>query len=166
MLDGTFSLTDHDGNAVTEASYRGRFMLIYFGFTHCRKVCPRSLACMTAALDELGDAAGRIVPLYITVDPERDTPETMKIFLEANFPRFTGLTGSREAIDRAKASFRVFTRKGPDPEDAEGYAVPHTAFAYFLGPDGTYLTHFMDTADSGKMAGGLRDMLAKAGATA
>lgn len=166
MLDGTFSLTDHDGNAVTEASYRGRFMLIYFGFTHCRKVCPRSLACMTAALDELGDAARRIVPLYITVDPERDTPETMKIFLEANFPRFTGLTGSREAIDRAKASFRIFTRKGPDPEDAEGYAVPHTAFAYLLGPDGTYLTHFMDTADSGKMAGGLRDMLAKAGSTA
>lgn len=164
MLDGTFALTDHDGNAVTEASYRGRFMLVYFGFTHCRKVCPRSLACMTAALDELGDAGRRIVPLYITVDPERDTPEAMKAFLEAHFPRFTGLTGNREAIDKAKASFRVFTRRGPDPEDEEGYAVPHTAFAYLLGPDGTYLTHFMDTADAEKMAGGLRDVLAKAGA--
>ncbi|MEQ8266492.1 MAG: SCO family protein [Parvibaculum sp.] len=164
MLDGTFSLTDHDGNAVTQASYRGCFMLVYFGFTHCRKVCPRSLACMTAALDALGDADKRIVPLYITVDPERDTPAAMKAFLEANFPRFTGLTGSREAIDRAKASFRVFTRRGPDPEDEEGYAVPHTAFAYLFGPDGTYLTHFMDTADDAKMAGGLRDVLAKAGA--
>lgn len=166
MLDGTFALTDHDGNAVTEASYRGRFMLIYFGFTHCRKVCPRSLACMTAALDELGEAAGRIVPLYITVDPERDTAAAMKIFLDTHFPRFTGLTGSREAIDKAKASFRVFTRTGPDPEDKEGYAVPHTAFAYLFGPDGNYLTHFTDTADAEIMAGGLRDRLAKAGAAA
>lgn len=166
MLDGTFSLIDHDGNAVTEASYRGRFMLIYFGFTHCRKVCPRSLACMTTALDELSEVGRRIVPLYITVDPERDTAETMKAFLERNFPRFTGLTGSREAIDRAKDSFRVFTRRGPDPEDEEGYAMPHTAFAYLLGPDGKYLTHFMDTADAAKMARGLCDVLARTGAAA
>jgi len=166
MIEGTFSLADHDGNDVTEASYRGRFMLVYFGFTHCRKVCPRSLARMTAALDALGALARHVAPLYITVDPERDTGPVMKAFLAANFPRFTGLTGSREAIDSAKASFRVFARKGPDPEDAEGYAVPHTAFAYLLGPDGKYLTHFMDTADDTKMASGLRDVLAKAGATA
>jgi protein SCO1 len=161
MLEGTFSLTDHNGHAVTEVSYSGSFMLVYFGFTHCRKVCPRSLGCITAALDTLGDASRFIVPLYITVDPERDTPERMKAFVEENFPRFTGLTGSREAIDCAKASFRVFARKGLDPEDPEGYAVPHTAFAYLLGPDGKYLTHFMDTANDKQMADRLRVFLAK-----
>lgn len=161
MIDGTFALTDHHGNAVTEASYRGRFMLVYFGFTHCRTVCPRSLAGMTAALDELGEAGRRIVPLYITVDPERDTAAVMKAFLEARFPRFIGLTGNAGAVERAKASFRVFSRRGPDPEDEKGYAVPHTAFAYLLGPEGGYLTHFADTADAGKMANGLRDALAK-----
>ncbi|MGV2106040.1 SCO family protein [Agrobacterium vitis] len=161
MLEGSFSLTDHNGHAVTEASYRGSFMLIYFGFTHCRKVCPRSLACMSAALDTLGETRHMVVPLYITVDPERDTPERMKAFVEANFPRFTGLTGSREAIDSAKASFRVFSRKGLDPEDAEGYAMPHTAFAYLLGPDGKYLTHFMDTVDDLQMANRLRILLAE-----
>jgi protein SCO1/2 len=137
-------------------------MLVYFGFTHCRKVCPRSLARMTAALDALGAESRDIAPLYITVDPERDTAEVMKTFLAANFPRFTGLTGSREAVDAAKQSFRVFTRLGPDPEDEAGYAMPHTAFVYLLGPDGSYLTHFTDAVDEMQMADGLRARLTRA----
>src|SRR4249920_892926 len=86
-VGGSFSLTDHHGRPVTDADYRGRFMLIYFGFTHCRAVCPRALARLSAALAALGDRAERVAPLYITVDPQRDTPAVMKTYLEARYPR-------------------------------------------------------------------------------
>src|SRR5882762_1597942 len=93
-VGGSFQLVDHHGRAVTEASYHGRFALLFFGFTHCCVVCPRALTKLSGVLDALGPLADRVQPLYITVDPERDTPDVMRAFLQA-YPRFTGLTGSR-----------------------------------------------------------------------
>src|SRR5262245_27152173 len=140
-----FALTDHNGRDVTEAAYRDRFMLIYFGFTHCRAVCPRALTSLSGALALLGERADRIAPLYISVDPARDTPAAMKVYLEERYPRFTGLTGSRAQIDEAKQTFRVFAERAADPDDPSGYAMPHTALTYLVGPDAKYVTHFSDS---------------------
>lgn len=147
-----FSLTDHHGHKVSEADYSGSFLLIYFGFTHCRVVCPRSLAKLSCALDRLGNSADRITPLYVTVDPARDTPEVMRAYLEASYPKFIGLTGSQEQIDAAKKAFRVFAERKADPQDPDGYAVPHSAISYLMGPDGSYCDHFTDAVEEDKIA--------------
>jgi protein SCO1/2 len=148
----TFSLVDHFGRAVTEGNYRGRYMLLYFGFTHCRAVCPRALSRLSDALAMLGARASRIQPLYVTVDPERDSPAVMRTFLEQRFPRFTGLTGTHQQADAAKRTFRVFAEKAADPQDPGGYAMPHTALTYLVGPDGQYVAHFPDTIGAKQLA--------------
>lgn len=143
-----FSLTDHHGRHVSEADFMGRHLLIYFGFTHCKVVCPRSLSKLSQVLESLGSDADRITALYITVDPARDTPEVMRTYLEANHPRFLGLTGLPADIDQAKAAFRVFAERKADDEDPDGYVVPHSAIAYLMGPNGGYLDHFIDSLDA------------------
>ena len=158
-VGGSFALTDHHGRDVTDAAYRGRFMLIYFGFTHCRAVCPRALARLSEALAALGEFADRIQPLYITVDPARDTPAVMKAYLQDRYPRFTGLTGAREQTDRAKRTFRVFAERAADPKDPSGYAMPHSALTYLVGPDGKYVTHFSDTIDQNTLVGRLKELV-------
>jgi protein SCO1 len=159
-VGGSFALTNHHGRDVTDADYRGRFMLIYFGFTHCRAVCPRALARLSGALAALGEFADRIQPLYITVDPVRDTSAVMKAYLQDRYPRFTGLTGTRDQTDRAKQTFRVFAERAADPEDPSGYAMPHSALTYLMGPDGKYVTHFSDTIDQNTLVGRLKEFVA------
>ncbi|MDA9476552.1 electron transport protein SCO1/SenC [Bradyrhizobium sp. CCBAU 65884] len=150
-LGGTFELVDHHGQSVTDRSYRGQFMLLFFGFTHCRAVCPAALARLSRVIDRLGPLASRLQPLYVTVDPERDTPEVMKAFLEGKYPRFTGLSGARENIERVKALYRVFAKRTAAPDDATGYQMPHTAFTYLIGPDGRYVAHFTDAAEEDEL---------------
>jgi len=153
-----FRLVDHFGRAVTDETYRGRFCLIFFGFTHCRVVCPRALTKLSRVLDSLGHLAERIQPLYISVDPERDTPEVMRTFLQ-NYPRFIGLTGTRAEINAAKRTFRVFARRTADPQDEEGYAVPHTAITFLMGPDGEFIAHFTDALAGEEILSRLRRLL-------
>jgi protein SCO1 len=154
--DVAFDLVDHHGRAVDAGSYRGEWLLVQFGFTSCRVVCPRALTKLSAALAEI-DPSARLRPLYISVDPERDSPEVMREFLEASYPRFTGLTGTPEQVDAAKRAFRVFARRRPDPDDPDGYAVPHTAITYLVGPDGRVAHHWPDTADAATVAAGLAE---------
>ena len=154
LPSGTFDLIDHFGRPATNRSFRGKHLLVFFGFTHCRVVCPRALTKLSAALDELGSLARNIQPLYITVDPERDTPERMCEFLE-NYPRFLRLTGSRAQIDEAKHAFCVFARRTPNPENSEGYSVPHTAICYFLHANGKSLSHFVDALSTEQIVGRL-----------
>ena len=158
-VHGSFALTDHHGRDVTDADYCGRFMLIYFGFTHCRAVCPRALARLSEALATLGELADCFQPLYITVDPVRDTPAVMKAYVQDRYPRFTGLTGTRDQTDRAKRTFRVFAERAADPEDPSGYAMPHSALTYLVGPDGKYVTHFSDTIDQNTLVGRLKELV-------
>jgi protein SCO1 len=145
--DLAFSLVDHDGRPVDIGSWPGRWLLVQFGFTSCRVVCPRALAKLGAALDGLGPLAGRVQPLYVSVDPERDTPEVMRAFLTTSYPHFTGLTGTPEQVEAATRAFRVFARRRADPEDPDGYAVPHTAITYLVDPDGRLARHWPDTAE-------------------
>lgn len=155
-----FTLVDHFGRSATETDFRGRNLLVYFGFTHCRVVCPRSLARLSQVLDRLGEKADRIAALYITVDPARDTPDVMRRYLEA-YPAFTGLTGSAEEIDAAKRAFRVFAERRADPLDPDGYAVPHSAIAYLMDREGAYLDHFTDALDEEALASRIEQALAQ-----
>ena len=154
-----YALTDHHGRAVSEATFRSSHQLIFFGFTHCRGVCPRALSKLSVVLERLGPVADRIQPLYISVDPERDTPEVMRAFLQDAYPRFLGLTGTQAACEDARAAFRVFAGHGPDPDDAEGYAVPHTAITYLLDTEANYLAHFPDVIDAEQLETRLRALV-------
>ncbi|WP_232668420.1 SCO family protein [Pseudonocardia sp. TRM90224] len=138
-IRATYTLLDHHGTPVTERTYRGRWQLVQFGFTSCKVVCPRALGKLSKALDAVEPAL--LVPLYISVDPERDTPAVMKAFLEATYPWFTGLTGTPEQIDDAKRAFKIFTRHRDTPD---GYDVQHTALTYLLDPDGRPAHHWPD----------------------
>jgi protein SCO1/2 len=153
-----FSLIDHHGTPVTEKTYLGRWQLVFFGFTNCKMVCPRALGKLTTVLDELGELADELRPLYITVDPERDTQAALQEFLRP-YPRYTGLTGLAGAIEQAKREFRVFARRKDDPDDPDGYAVPHTAITYLLSPEGEYAAHFPDHLTAEEITTKLRSIL-------
>ena len=154
----SFSLVDHHGTPVTEQTFRGRWLLVFFGFTHCKVVCPRALRKLSAVIDALGARADELHPLYITVDPDRDTPAALREFLRP-YPHYTGLTGSVDAIEQAKGEFRVFARRKDDPDDPDGYSVPHSAITYLISPDGEYVAHFPDALASGEIIERLRSFL-------
>jgi protein SCO1 len=158
-IEGTFSLVDHFGTPVTEQNYLGRWMLVFFGFTHCKEVCPRALARISGVLDDLGALADKVQPLYLTVDPERDSPQVMRAFLEPAYPLFTGLTGTEEQVEAAKKAFHVFARRKHDPYDADRYDVPHTAITYLLDPTGICRRHYPDSQDVQAVTADLRNVL-------
>ncbi|QRN99178.1 SCO family protein [Archangium violaceum] len=158
-VGGAFALVDHDGRPVTNETFHGAYALVFFGFTHCRVVCPRALGRLSRVLELLGPEATRVRPLYITVDPDRDSPAVMKAYL-ASRPGFLGLTGSHEQIDAAKAAFRVFARRRDDPQEPDGYAVPHTAITYVLDPNGVCVDHFTDALGAEEVAERLRALMA------
>lgn len=159
LVSGTFDLVDDDGKSVTDSTYHGQWKVVFFGFTHCRMVCPRALKRLSSVLDRIGSLADDVRPLYITVDPERDTPRVMKDFLAEDYPRFTGLTGTRAQIDRAKQSFRVFSTTVSDSDDPDGYQMPHSAFTFVLAPTGAYRTHFTDAVREDELVEQLKAVL-------
>lgn len=142
LVGGPFELVDHSGKTVRDSDFRGQYMLIYFGFAHCPDVCPSALQVMSAALDKIGSEAERITPIFISVDPERDTPESLAAYVSAFHPKLVGLTGSPEAVSKAATAYRVFYRKVQDPGSAGDYTVDHSSIIYFMDPDGRFITHF------------------------
>lgn len=139
-LGGPFTLVDGDGKTVTNADFRGRFMLIYFGYGFCPDVCLTELQAMGQALDMLEPkAAKQITPVFITVDPARDTPASLKSFVRAFHPRLVGLSGTPEQTAAIAKAFRVYYRLGqPSKPGAGDYLVDHTSFFYLIGPDGGF----------------------------
>jgi len=142
LIGGPFALVDQNGKQVTDQDFRGRDMLVFFGFTHCPDICPAELQVMAQALDQLGDKAKKVVPIFISVDPERDTPQAMKAYVESFGSNFVGLTGSPEAVAAAAKAYRVSYSKIENKASPGDYSVDHSALAYLMGPDGKYLTHF------------------------
>jgi protein SCO1/2 len=159
-VDGTFRLVDHHGTTVSHRSFDDKLLVVLFGFTNCRVVCPRKLAEIDAIMDRLSELADRVQPLYVTVDPERDTPDVMHSFLKAH-PRFVGLTGDRAQIDEVKLRFRVFARRVEDRSDPGNYNVPHTAVTYLMNADGGYMAHFLDGTDVEQMVNKIRELLVR-----
>jgi cytochrome oxidase Cu insertion factor (SCO1/SenC/PrrC family) len=151
LIGGSFTLTDHHGTRVTEQDFAGRFMLIYFGYTFCPDICPTSLTVMAAAVDELPkEQAEQVVPVFITVDPARDTVEQLAAYAPLFHPRLVALTGSEEEVREAARAYRVYYQV-PD-EEGDAYLVDHSSFVYLMGPDGSYRTHFGIDASPEAMA--------------
>ncbi len=134
-LGGAFTLTDHNGNRVTEHQWPGQYLLVYFGFTHCPDICPTGLSKITEALNALPpETAAKIQPLLITVDPARDDVNTLKTYVALFHPRLVGLTGSQAEIEHVKKLWRVYAEKQGNDKD---YMVNHSGFSYLMNPDGS-----------------------------
>jgi cytochrome oxidase Cu insertion factor (SCO1/SenC/PrrC family) len=161
LVGGPFALQDPTGKTVTDADFRGRTLLVFFGYTYCPDVCPATLQVIAAALDKLGDRADRIAPLFISVDPDRDTPQRMGEYVKSFSPRIIGLTGSTEAINAVKKAYRAFAQKAPG--SGSDYTVDHSAIIYVMGPDGSYLAHFTPATTVDQMATRLGELVAASG---
>ena len=148
------TFTDHTGRAVSECDFSGRYMLVFFGYTHCPDVCPGDLAIMSAAMRKLGDAAEAVQPVFITFDPARDTPEVLAEYVRHFHPRLTGLTGTREQIAAAARSYGVLFERddAEDGSETSDYSLRHTALTYLIGPDGKGVATFDHGSDPEEMA--------------
>lgn len=146
LIGGPFELTDQAGRPVRDTDFRGRYMLVFFGFTYCPDVCPIALQVMGAALDRLeqrvGAQAMQVAPLFITIDPEHDTPDIVAAYLGHFHPRLVGLTGSPAQISQVAEAYRIYYRKAGNQAAAAGYTMDHSAAVYLMGPDGRFLAHF------------------------
>ena len=159
---GPFSLTDHEGMARTERDFRGRFMLIYFGYTHCPDLCPTGLQTISEALDAIGSEAARIQPLFVSVDPARDTVELLRDYMGHFHPSLIGLTGTERQVRAVAKAYRIHRLKvvpegATDPSD---YLVTHSTITYLMGPDGKFVTLFPHDTQAAFMAKTLRKYVA------
>jgi cytochrome oxidase Cu insertion factor (SCO1/SenC/PrrC family) len=157
-IGGAFALIDQNGKRRTDAEFRGKFMLVYFGFTYCPDVCPTDLQQMGLAVDRLGAAGDAVQPIFITVDPERDTPEHLKDYVANFHSRFVGLTGDAPAIHEAARVYRAYYAKIDLGES--DYTVDHSSFIYLMGRDGEYLGFFPPGTAADILVGTLRPLVA------
>ena len=141
-IGGPFELIDQSGTTRTDADFRGQLLLVYFGFTFCPDVCPTDLQAIGLAMEKLGTAAEQVQPLFITVDPGRDTPEHLADYVPMFHPRLIGLTGHAAAIARAAEAYRVFYRRVDFDKDPQAYTIDHSAFIYLMDRDGKYMGFF------------------------
>jgi protein SCO1/2 len=140
-IGGPFSLIDQDGKPATDADFKGQLTLVYFGYTFCPDACPTALGTMTAALNKLGADAEKVTPVFITIDPERDTQKVMKEYAANFHPRLRALTGTPEQVAAAAHAYRVYFAKA-DGADPQHYLMDHSTIIYLMDRDGHYLAHF------------------------
>jgi len=159
LVGGPFELVDHTGKTVTDRDFRGRYMLVYFGFTYCPDVCPSGLQVMAEALDKVGAKTEKVVPVLITVDPERDTPAQLAQYVPSFHPRLIGLTGSPEQIAAVQKAYRVYAKKVTDDKSSAGYTFDHTSLMYLMDPQGNYVAHFTHATPVDRIAERLRSAL-------
>jgi cytochrome oxidase Cu insertion factor (SCO1/SenC/PrrC family) len=152
-IGGPFTLTDaRTGATVTDATYRGRWMLVYFGYTFCPDICPTDLQKMVAALAGIGPAAAAVTPIFITVDPARDSVAPLARYVGLFSPKLVGLTGSQAQVDAVIRAYRVYVQKQPPASPGAAYLVNHSAFMYLMNPAGQLAAIFapdIKTADLG-----------------
>lgn len=152
QVGGPFSLTDQTGKRVTEKDFLGRFMLVFFGFTNCPDICPSGLQVMAAGLDKLGAKADQVTPIFITVDPARDTVEKLGAYVKSFHPRLVALTGSDAEIAAAIKSYRVYVQKVTDDKNPSSYTFDHASLFYLMGKDGAFIAPVPHTTDPNAVA--------------
>ena len=153
-----FTLTDHNGKPRTDADFQGKLMLIYFGFTFCSDVCPTDLVAIASAMDELGPASEALQPLFVTVDPEKDTPEQLKEYVRLFHPRLIGLTGDARQIRKLTSAYKVYFAKA-EPAKAADRGIEHTGYMYLMGRDGRYLGFFPPGTSADRMVDVIRPLI-------
>ncbi len=161
LFGGPFDLIDQDGQPKSDKDFRGKFMLIYFGYVNCPALCPGNLQQMAAALEELGVEGKKIQPIFISIDEARDTPAKVKKFVAEFGPEFIGLTGGSDKVRAAAKAFKVMRRKVvlPDQASKDDYLVHHATFTYLVGREGRFLTFFPNNTDGKEMARRIRKYL-------
>ena len=157
-VGGPFRLVDQNGKMVTDADLRGKWSLVYFGYTHCPDACPTALNDIAVALDELGPKRGAVRPVFITVDPERDTPEVLKAYVTAFDTPILALTGTPEEIAQAAKNYRVYYAK--HPEAGGDYSMDHTSVIYVMDPEGRFTASFTHESSPEEIAERLKKLLA------
>ena len=159
LVGGPFTLTDQDGRRVTEKDFLGKYMLVFFGYTYCPDVCPTELQVMTAALDQMGAQADRIQPVFVSIDPARDTPQVIKAYVGNFGPRLMGLTGTPEEVAAIAKAYRVYYAKAGNTASSTDYLMDHSSIIYLMGPDGRFVKHMPYTTDAAKLAAELQETL-------
>ncbi|PZQ47243.1 MAG: SCO family protein [Micavibrio aeruginosavorus] len=148
---GPFSLVDQNNQPVSEKSWPDQYKLIYFGFTYCPAICPTELGKITAAMNTLGDVGKKIQPIFVTVDPERDTPAKMKDYVTLFHPSLVGLSGTPEQVKEMLKAYKIYAAKRQDPSMSD-YTMDHSSFIYFIAPDGRLLQIFKMDDDAAAMS--------------
>lgn len=143
-IHSAFALTNHTGRSVTEADYAGRWQLVFFGFTHCPDICPTTLAYMASVLDILDEDAGQVAPLFVTLDPARDTVPVMAEYVSAFHPRLIGLTGTEAQVSEAAGNFRTWFERAEGADAPDGYFMAHAGHIYLMRPDGAFEAVFVE----------------------
>jgi protein SCO1/2 len=157
-IGGPFQLTDQSGKLRTEHDFRGRLMLVYFGFTYCPDICPTDLQAIGLAMDKLGPGAEAVQPLFITLDPERDTAEHLAEYVPLFHPRLIGMTGSAASIQQAADAYKVYYKR-VDFDGGTNHTVDHSAVVYLMDRDGKYLGFFPPGTSADRMAEMIRPHL-------
>lgn len=142
QVGGRFTMSDHTGKQVSDAAYRGKVMVVFFGFTNCPDICPTGLARMAEVMDALGPRAADVQPLFVTVDPGRDTPAVMKSYVEHFSDRIIGLTGTSEQVAAIAKAYRVYFKLHGDPATNPNYVVDHSGFVYVMDRSGRFVGTF------------------------
>lgn len=158
QIGGPFKLTDQNGAQRTDADFRGKLMLVYFGYTYCPDVCPTELTVIATALDQLGADVSQVAPIFITVDPTRDTAKVMKEYVAQFSDKLIGLTGSESDIAAAAKAYRVYYAKVPGT-DGSPYLMDHTSLIYLMDRQGRFLKHFTPNSRAEDIAAAIRDAI-------
>ena len=154
-IGGTFNLLDHNGNFRTNSDFRGRFMLIYFGYSYCPDVCPTALQIMSTALQFLGKQAKSVQPIFITIDPKRDTPNHLKDYVKNFYPGIIALTGTQDLIKDVAKKYRIYFSQATQDKtksNSDNYLLDHSSIVFLMGKDGKYITHFNHQTNAEVMA--------------
>jgi protein SCO1/2 len=158
-IGGPFALIDHNGQRRTDSDFRGKLLLIYFGFTFCSDVCPVDLQSIASALNRLGTAGEAIQPLFITVDPEKDTPEQLKGYVALFHPRLVGLTGDARQIRQVARAYKVYYAR-TEPTRKGGSDIDHMGVTFLVGADGKYIGYLPPGSSAERIIEAVRPQLA------
>jgi protein SCO1 len=162
-IGGPFTLVSMNGQDVSNQTYRGKWVLIYFGYTFCPDACPTALSNISVALEKLGSDASKLQPLFVTVDPQRDTREVLSDYLKSFDPRIIGLTGTKDQIDTLIREFRLYVKQEKSDGDGDSYLVSHSSYIYLMNPQGKFVNVIQGVADGDGIAVWLRKQMADAG---
>jgi len=161
-IGGPFTLSTTDGKAVTDRTYRGKWLLVYFGYTFCPSSCPTMLLDIARALNTLGPDAAKVQPLFITIDPHRDTPKLLQQYLQSFDPRIIGLTGTAQQIAAVAHAYGAYYVRHDSGHGAEDYVIDHSTYLYIMDPDGKFVDAFHGDTAPDRIVGALRQLFAKA----
>ncbi|MGH6714451.1 MAG: SCO family protein [Bradyrhizobium sp.] len=160
-IGGAFTLVTTNGEVVTNQSFRGKWLLIFFGYTSCPDLCPTALTNVSVALEKFGSDTGRLQPLFITVDPERDTRDVMANYLKSFDARILGLTGTQTQIDGVTKNYRVYVALDKSEKGGEDYLVSHSAYLYLMDTRGKFVSVKQGNEDGDAIAAWLREKMAR-----